>query len=461
MRQMAICVNCGKETRRCLCDDCREEVDIEQLCLDIISYKPGKMVDENNPESEKYMNRIWESIAEKLEYKSHLKSIVFELTDALEEIRKNYIRVRCIGGGSTVASYSRNWIYEKCKELLEHDRLSQYEKLVIKEILLRTYLGDALFFEADKLVGQLIQGEKIPLKNYITAGDFYTKTRRYDIAETIFCDGLRAYPHAFYLDSQREENNNRRPEIGKKRQYLPNTADKKIKYKEFMDSIQIDVSIAKKQVIAAKEYVKTTEVRDADFTDFVAYDIETTGFASYDSMVELGAIKVIGGNIIEEERFIFNEMNKPIKSVKMKKDAAKITGITDQDLKNAKPLTEVMPAFKAFIGDLVLVGFNNIAFDSKFLARAGRYGNTIIDNPQFDVMKYMEKFRDKLDIPKKGGTLDQLAEQLHVVNKHAHRAYEDAATTAKVFLKLKEMEGEAEEKKEDSLDDFLSDLDEW
>ena len=44
-------------------------------------------------------------------------------------------------------------------------------------------------------------------------------------------------------------------------------------------------------------------------------------------------------------------------------------------------------ALMKFVGDNILVGFNNVRFDSKFLVRAGRYSNLIIENPHFDVMR--------------------------------------------------------------------------
>ena len=38
---MAVCLNCGKETDYCLCEDCRGAIDIEALCQKIIEYRSG------------------------------------------------------------------------------------------------------------------------------------------------------------------------------------------------------------------------------------------------------------------------------------------------------------------------------------------------------------------------------------------------------------------------------------
>lgn len=120
---------------------------------------------------------------------------------------------------------------------------------------------------------------------------------------------------------------------------------------------------------------------------------------------------------------------------------------------------EVTPDFLKFVGDSILVGYNCIAFDGKFLIRAGRYSNIIIKNMYFDVMRYSDNFKDQLGIDRsKKCSLEKLAKALEIENPKAHRALADAITTAKVFLKLKEMDTESDRI---SLDDMLSAFDEF
>ena len=120
---------------------------------------------------------------------------------------------------------------------------------------------------------------------------------------------------------------------------------------------------------------------------------------------------------------------------------------------------EVFPDFMSFVGDSVLVGFNNVKFDSLFLVRAGRYSNVIMENPQFDVMRYADNFRDKLGITEEKISLEMLGKKLEIENSEAHRALADAITTAKIYLRLKA----ALDKEETTvkLDELLSDLDNW
>jgi DNA polymerase-3 subunit alpha (Gram-positive type) len=118
---------------------------------------------------------------------------------------------------------------------------------------------------------------------------------------------------------------------------------------------------------------------------------------------------------------------------------------------------EVTPDFMKFVGDNILVGFNSLRFDSRFLVRAGRYSNLIIENPHFDVLRYAESFREQLGISDKAISLRTLVEKLSIENPRAHRALADAVTTARAYLKLKEMDGGSSA----TVDDILDDLDEW
>lgn len=112
----------------------------------------------------------------------------------------------------------------------------------------------------------------------------------------------------------------------------------------------------------------------------------------------------------------------------------------------------------SFVGDSVLVGFNNVKFDSLFLVHAGRYSNVIMENPQFDVMGYADNFRDKLGITEEKISLEMLGKKLEIENSEAHRALADAITTAKIYLRLKALDKEETTVK---LDELLSDLDNW
>ncbi len=186
--------------------------------------------------------------------------------------------------------------------------------------------------------------------------------------------------------------------------------------------------------------------------------METTGRnTKIDSIIEIGAIRVIGDKIVEAAEFTFQELTQPLDHKKVSAEITELTGITNEEAYAGRVIWEVFQDFAKFAGDDVLLGFNCMAFDSKFMVRAGRYSNLIINNKYFDVMRYAMQMKDKLGISKKP-SLEELADKFGVENLQAHRALADAITTARVFLKLKELDDGAENS---SVEEMLSDLDEW
>lgn len=68
------------------------------------------------------------------------------------------------------------------------------------------------------------------------------------------------------------------------------------------------------------------------------------------------------------------------------------------------------------------------------------------------------RFRSELEITDEKLSLETLSEKLGIENPEAHRALADAITTARVYLKLKEMD---KSDKTVVIDDLLADLDNW
>lgn len=452
---MAICIQCGKENSTCLCDSCRKNIDIEDLCLQLIKYKPGLGE-----------NELWDNISSSLTSAYNFKNIVFAISDDLESPRKEYMRILCFAGDKDfVPKVSREWLYDIYEQVQGSKELSDDEINRIRGLVMAGYVMDYRYQDADEMAALLTSYEGLPKWCYYTLGDYYTKTRRYEAAEDVLKEGLRIHQGDVFAKQKMEEllaDNQKRQtaaESGKK-EYMPAPKDAKQKYCDFLSTLGIDVAMPRKatpKAIPKDQYPDPVETREVDFDSFVAFDIETTGFSTkIDSIIEIGAIKVINGQIIEEKDFTFQELVKPYDR-KVSPQITELTGITQDDVKDARQMWEVTPDFMGFVGEMVLVGFNSVRFDSKFLARAGRYSNMIISNKHFDVMRYAQKFTDQLGLDGQRINLSDLSDKLEIENPRAHRALADAITTARVFLKLKEMDAQEDV----SVDDLLSDLDEW
>jgi ATP-dependent DNA helicase DinG len=156
----------------------------------------------------------------------------------------------------------------------------------------------------------------------------------------------------------------------------------------------------------------------------VALDIETTGLDPVnDAILEIGAVR-FKGNRVEAE---FSQLINPGKPVPP--FITQLTGITDQMIRTAPPLREVLPALVDFAGDLPILG-HNVRFDLGFLRR-------------YKVLKLNES----IDTYELAGVLMPTASRyglgalgaaLGVPLSATHRALDDARVTRAIYLQLYE-----------------------
>ncbi|HSH36824.1 exonuclease domain-containing protein, partial [Schnuerera sp.] len=90
-----------------------------------------------------------------------------------------------------------------------------------------------------------------------------------------------------------------------------------------------------------------------EYNTFVVFDIETTGLSPKNDMItEIGAIKIVNGKIVDE----FSQLINPERPIPNR--IIKITGITDEMVKDKPTIDEVLPDFERFIDGAVLVAHN-------------------------------------------------------------------------------------------------------
>jgi len=159
---------------------------------------------------------------------------------------------------------------------------------------------------------------------------------------------------------------------------------------------------------------------------FVVFDIETTGFSKVnDRIIEIGAVKVAGGEIIDRFSTFVNP-GMPIPD-----HITELTSITDEMVADAPFIKDVIDEFFEFCGDSVLVA-HNASFDIGFiLQNAQRLGIekefTYIDTVGLSriLLPDLSRYR-----------LNNVAKALGVSLENHHRAVDDAEATAEIFLKL-------------------------
>src|SRR5690554_4256679 len=101
----------------------------------------------------------------------------------------------------------------------------------------------------------------------------------------------------------------------------------------------------------------------------VFLDTETTGLSSIkDRVIEIFMFKVYRGGEVEEFYSLINP-KRPIPRL-----ITGITGLTDQDVKDAPSEEAIAPKIRDFLGDGTIVA-HNLAFDLRFLAEMLKRNN--------------------------------------------------------------------------------------
>ena len=161
---------------------------------------------------------------------------------------------------------------------------------------------------------------------------------------------------------------------------------------------------------------------------FVVYDLETTGInTTYNDIIEIGARKVKNGMIIDE----FTSLINPRRLIP--NDVAMLTNISNDDVRNAPFIEDVLPKFKDFIDGCILVG-HNVTFDNGQLYHNLKKLN-IFDGP-IPTIDTMQLARAKYsNILKKYG-LEDLVKAFNITLDGHHRAENDAVATTEIFIKM-------------------------
>ena len=175
---------------------------------------------------------------------------------------------------------------------------------------------------------------------------------------------------------------------------------------------------------------------------FVVIDIETTGLnrnpdvGEVNHIIEVGAVKIEKGKITEK----FNSFcTCPLP---LPEEIAKLTGISNEDLKNAPTIKQVLCGLHGFCGKSEIVG-HNVSFDLEFLNYYGAKYKILFKESYADTLAMSRQLlKNKLV----NYRLSTIAEHFKLKFK-GHRALNDAMVTAKIFLKLTDLQDKQEEKR--------------
>lgn len=158
---------------------------------------------------------------------------------------------------------------------------------------------------------------------------------------------------------------------------------------------------------------------------YVVFDVETTGLSAVNhSLIQVAASKMHKGNILAQfDEFI--HPGHPISAF-----ISDLTGITDEHVKDAKPLEQVLREFQEFCEGTVLVA-HNASFDVSFMnANYERFGLPLIEQPVIDTLEFARNLYP--DYKRHG--LGPLTKRFKVELEHHHMANFDAEATGRLLF---------------------------
>jgi DNA polymerase-3 subunit epsilon len=167
-----------------------------------------------------------------------------------------------------------------------------------------------------------------------------------------------------------------------------------------------------------------------DEAEFTVVDLETTGGrAAPGQIIEIGAYRMVGRRLTEN----FQTLVRPQGYISQ--FVTRLTSITNEMVRDAPPIEQVLPAFRDFLGHRVMVA-HNAPFDFSFLDfEFRRIFGIGLGNPILCTLRMSRRFLPSL----KRRRLDLLAEHFGLSQEGRHRGLGDARMAGEILSIFLEM----------------------
>ena len=185
--------------------------------------------------------------------------------------------------------------------------------------------------------------------------------------------------------------------------------------------------------------------------EFIVFDIETTGLSpANDRITEIGAVRMRGGEILEE----FDTFVNPERAIPAK--ITELTGITDDMVRDAPSEKDALQLFCDFCGGCRVLVAHNSPFDTSFIRASCRRTGREYDFSSIDTVPISRALYPGL----KNHKLDTVADHLKLPPFNHHRACDDARVLAQIFsCMIKEMKESRGIESVDGINTLLSGVD--
>lgn len=179
-----------------------------------------------------------------------------------------------------------------------------------------------------------------------------------------------------------------------------------------------DIKPAKKAAVALHGKTRPGQLLKKTVADYIVVDLETTGLSyQKDRIIEIGIVKVRNHCIVEQYQQLINP------EIPISPTITKLTGITDEMVKDAPTVKAVRKQLYNMIKDEVIMG-HHVLFDLQFLKKAcGQLNNDYMDTLQYSRLAF-----DGID----NNQLSTLVKAFHLY-QNEHRALADCLAAKDLY----------------------------
>ena len=164
---------------------------------------------------------------------------------------------------------------------------------------------------------------------------------------------------------------------------------------------------------------------------FTVFDTETTGLDPLrgHKIIEIAGVRIENGQILDDRPFV--QMVNPEREIPW--EAKQVNRITDEEVRKAPTIDQVLPQFLEFAKGSILVA-HNAEFDMGFLRQEKEYCWGYVDLPECLCTMHLSR---KLFPGEFRHSLDTVARRLNLaMPAERHRALPDVLLTASALLSM-------------------------